>query len=289
MMCAAVCAPEVFSPPYGYTGKERDSESGLDYFGARYYGSTMDRWMSPDLINVTEDRMMNPSNTLNKYAYGADNPLKYTDPDGQDITIFYESGVPGHIMMMAYDPNMSSAATRSFGPASDYSRGTLGSVATIVGAPVPATTTFGFDQLKSADDIRQHFSSITIQTSPEVTQQVVQALVSHSGDKKYTTFGYACASSCARILNQIKQFGGLCCNNALVPNAFFNNVYERYGNGTAAGTSGSASFKPGVNYGSYRPAYKEFDVLNSFINSSSQKPTRNCTINVTPDGTSGDC
>ncbi len=184
---------------------------------------------------------------------------------------------------------MSSAATRSFGPASDYSRGTLGSVATIVGAPVPATTTFGFDQLKSADDIRQHFSSITIQTSPEVTQQVVQALVSHSGDKKYTTFDYACASSCARILNQIKQFGGLCCNNALVPNAFFNNVYERYGNGTAAGTSGSASFKPGVNYGSYRPAYKEFDVLNSFINSSSQKPTRNCTINVTPDGTSGDC
>jgi RHS repeat-associated protein len=31
-----------------YTGKERDAESGLDYFGARYYGSTMGRWMSPD-------------------------------------------------------------------------------------------------------------------------------------------------------------------------------------------------------------------------------------------------
>ena len=187
--------------------------------------------------------------------------------------------------MMAYDPSLSSAATRSFGPASNYSRGTLGSVATIVGAPVPATTTFGFDQLKSADDIRQHFSSITIKTSPEVTQQVVQALVSHSGDKKYTTFGYACASSCARILNQIKQCGGLCCSNELVRNAFFNNVYERYGNGTAA----SAAFKPGVNYGSYQPAYNEFDVLNSFINSSSQKPTRNCTINVTTDGSSGDC
>jgi RHS repeat-associated protein len=31
-----------------YTGKERDAESGLDYFGARYYGSTMGRFMSPD-------------------------------------------------------------------------------------------------------------------------------------------------------------------------------------------------------------------------------------------------
>jgi RHS repeat-associated protein len=31
-----------------FTGKERDTESGLDYFGARYYGSTMGRFMSPD-------------------------------------------------------------------------------------------------------------------------------------------------------------------------------------------------------------------------------------------------
>ena len=29
-------------------GKERDSETGLDYFGARYYGSTMGRFLSPD-------------------------------------------------------------------------------------------------------------------------------------------------------------------------------------------------------------------------------------------------
>jgi RHS repeat-associated protein len=31
-----------------FTGKERDTESGLDYFGARYYASTMGRWLSPD-------------------------------------------------------------------------------------------------------------------------------------------------------------------------------------------------------------------------------------------------
>jgi RHS repeat-associated protein len=37
----------VFST-YKFTGKERDAESGLDYFGARYYASNMGRWMSPD-------------------------------------------------------------------------------------------------------------------------------------------------------------------------------------------------------------------------------------------------
>jgi RHS repeat-associated protein len=37
-----------------YTGKERDTESGLDYFGARYYGSNMGRWMSPDWADKPE-------------------------------------------------------------------------------------------------------------------------------------------------------------------------------------------------------------------------------------------
>jgi RHS repeat-associated protein len=35
-------------PACKFTGKERDSESGNDYFGARYYASSMGRWLSPD-------------------------------------------------------------------------------------------------------------------------------------------------------------------------------------------------------------------------------------------------
>lgn len=34
--------------PEKFTGKERDSESGLDYFGAKYYGSALGRFTSPD-------------------------------------------------------------------------------------------------------------------------------------------------------------------------------------------------------------------------------------------------
>jgi len=78
-----------------FTGKERDSESGLDYFGARYYGSSMGRMMSPDPFipfNLKRDDFQewisNPQH-WNKYAYVLNNPLKFTDPTGMTETIYY--------------------------------------------------------------------------------------------------------------------------------------------------------------------------------------------------------
>lgn len=70
---------------YKFTGKERDSESGLDYFGARYYGSSMGRFMSPDWSKTPEGvpyaDLSNPQ-TLNLYAYVVNNPLSRADADG---------------------------------------------------------------------------------------------------------------------------------------------------------------------------------------------------------------
>jgi len=97
---------------YKFSGKERDpaSESGLDNFGARYFSSSLGRFMSPDAINITDYRVLNPANTLNKYIYGGNNPLKYTDPDGRDITVFYtDTGRAGHFWMVAYDSQRESA------------------------------------------------------------------------------------------------------------------------------------------------------------------------------------
>ncbi|WP_198137603.1 RHS repeat-associated core domain-containing protein [Terriglobus sp. TAA 43] len=64
-----------------FTGKERDTESGLDNFGARYYGSTTGRFMSPDPLGGH----LELPQSLNKYAYVMNNPLRYTDPTGMDI------------------------------------------------------------------------------------------------------------------------------------------------------------------------------------------------------------
>jgi RHS repeat-associated protein len=63
---------------YKFTGKERDSESGLDNFGARYNASTMGRFMTPDPLGGS---LANPQ-SLNKYTYVLNNPLRYTDPTG---------------------------------------------------------------------------------------------------------------------------------------------------------------------------------------------------------------
>jgi RHS repeat-associated protein len=64
---------------YTYTGKERDEDTELLYYEARYYNSNIGRFISLDPWSgdITDPQ------SLNKYAYTLNNPLKYTDPDGE--------------------------------------------------------------------------------------------------------------------------------------------------------------------------------------------------------------
>jgi RHS repeat-associated protein len=76
--CAVVC----FSASR-YTGKERDPESNNDYFGARYFASSMGRFMSPDPAGVGYASPYNPQ-SLNLYSYALNNPLINIDPSGME-------------------------------------------------------------------------------------------------------------------------------------------------------------------------------------------------------------
>ena len=72
------------SPPHS-SGKERDAETGLDYFGARYLSSAQGRWMSPDWSEKPEPvpyADLKDPQSLNLYGYVRNNPLKNTDPNG---------------------------------------------------------------------------------------------------------------------------------------------------------------------------------------------------------------
>jgi RHS repeat-associated protein len=60
-----------------FTGQRHD-DTGLYYYGARYYDPTIGRFISADLI-ITDLRY---SQCLNRYSYTYDNPLRYTDPTG---------------------------------------------------------------------------------------------------------------------------------------------------------------------------------------------------------------
>ena len=64
-----------------FTGQKRDNETGLDYFGARYMSAPQGRFMSPDLLG---GNIYDPQ-TLNKYSYVRNNPLRFTDPTGMYI------------------------------------------------------------------------------------------------------------------------------------------------------------------------------------------------------------
>jgi RHS repeat-associated protein len=68
-----------------FTGKERDAETGNDYFGARYFASSMGRWMSPDWSAQEEPvpyAKLGDPQSLNLYAYLMNNPLAGVDADG---------------------------------------------------------------------------------------------------------------------------------------------------------------------------------------------------------------
>lgn len=100
------------------TQKERDNETGLDYFLARYHSSTQGRFTSPDEFSGGPDELYvlgsgdqekqalpyaeitNPQ-SLNKYTYCYNNPLRYVDPDGHlgtpwHFLITYVAGVRTH-------------------------------------------------------------------------------------------------------------------------------------------------------------------------------------------------
>jgi RHS repeat-associated protein len=61
------------------TSKERDVETGLDYFVARYYSSSQGRFTGVDAAGPDPTRPQ----TLNRYQYCLNNPLRYIDPDGR--------------------------------------------------------------------------------------------------------------------------------------------------------------------------------------------------------------
>lgn len=81
-MSPAACATEMVSARYRFTGKERDSESGNDYFEARYYGSSSGRFLIPDPSGLYYANPTNPQ-SFNLYTYVNNSPLLYVGPDGK--------------------------------------------------------------------------------------------------------------------------------------------------------------------------------------------------------------
>ena len=85
----------------GNSGKQRDAETGLDYFGARYFSGAQGRFITPDWSEdpyaLPYANLSNPQ-SLNLYAYAQNNPLSRRDEDGHvtcdpDSTTWGPNGV----------------------------------------------------------------------------------------------------------------------------------------------------------------------------------------------------
>ena len=69
-----------WNTPYLFNAKEFDEETGMYYYGARYYEPRLSLWMSADPIQEKYPNM-------SSYTYGFDNPIKFIDPEGQENVI----------------------------------------------------------------------------------------------------------------------------------------------------------------------------------------------------------
>jgi RHS repeat-associated protein len=82
------CGGSGVTQNYKFTGKERDVESGLDNFGARFDASSLGRFMTPDWaakpVTVPYAKFGDPQ-SLNLYSYVENGPVNRIDPDGHNL------------------------------------------------------------------------------------------------------------------------------------------------------------------------------------------------------------
>lgn len=245
-----------------FTGKERDSESGPDWFGARYYGSALGRWTSPDALNLTSARLVNPTNTLNKYIYGGNNPLKYIDRDGEDITIYYRPAMGGsnadfgHVYIGALNQDTGKVGFLDYYPA-----GPTDGLGTGAGA-------FNLGNMQDRAGQVDQYATLTIQTSPAQAQEVLDLIdkLKSGAAPDYKALSNNCTTVCEDVLHDLGlDFGDV------TPYQFWADAYRKFGADQQLGTYNarwpqvSVPTTPGRDYGNPRNFGLGISICSTYI------------------------
>jgi RHS repeat-associated protein len=248
-MMASLMSAQLLSG-FQFTGKERDAETGLDFFGARYMSAVQGRWSSPDVVNLTAERLVSPSSTLNKYAYGGNNPLRFIDPDGRDIVALHDHRAPaGRFMLVAYNQKTGDFAIESFGPAQHMDPRMV--------LPGGAPGQEAYNLPTSLEDLKNNYAALTIQTSPEVAQDAIQE-IRERGAGPYQVFTRNCTSACTEVLEKVGLVPGFLPPDP--PGRLWDYLFRRYSPNMKRIPKGAASVfrygptpsTPGNDYGSPR-------------------------------------
>ena len=104
-----------YNTPYKFNGKELDEETGLYYYGARYYDPRVSIWLS---IDPLAEKM--PS--WSPYSFCFNNPMHFVDPDGKAPTDWYRNNATGKMKWIEGSGNVSGYTNKGYN-VSDQSYG----------------------------------------------------------------------------------------------------------------------------------------------------------------------
>ena len=153
----------------GPPAKERDTESGLDEFGARYYASSLGRFTIPDWAAkptaVPYAHYGNPQ-SLNLYGYVQNNPTTFGDPDGHvGPETLIDIGEEIATYVAAHPAEVQAVADEAAAGASASRYGVLAGVALYVGEMINPSTTVGGDKEQGQQEQEHQEKEAEPQTS----------------------------------------------------------------------------------------------------------------------------
>ena len=138
---------------YKFTGKERDPDMHVDYFGARFYNDNMARFYSPDWSASPEPvpyaKLDNPQ-SLNLYTYVLNNPLRFVDAGGHEVDLDNKNKRDRNDTQRRLVSNTSKAEQKLFKLVTDPSTGTTKLVLTDAAKSFKGTHTVAFTRLADA-------------------------------------------------------------------------------------------------------------------------------------------
>ena len=229
-----------------FTGYERDIETNLDFAQARYYASPQGRFIAIDPYNIVMERqymtdtqkaesqfiayLSNPQRWA-RYTYALNNPLLYTDPNGEDVTIYYrprDEGAgsiadQGHILIYVRNDETGESAYYDYVATGDYKNK-------------------GDTQLGEVtqDRINEH-ASITIETNASQEQAILKGIKeAQAGSPDYSlsvagsgSFLTHSEKTCTSNSIQLLRLGGINVGPALgpqTPAAVWTKAFMQFGN-----------------------------------------------------------
>ena len=139
--------------PRMFAGKERDPDTGLDYFGARYFSGETGRFTTVDPVFTWQENLVDPQR-WNRYAYVRNIPQRYTDPNGRWIETLWDLANVALGAKSAYDNfrsgNIVSGVVDTGGAVVDLAAALIPVVPGGVGTAIKAAR--AFDRIDDAVD-----------------------------------------------------------------------------------------------------------------------------------------